>query len=164
VDKLVEIMELMMDERKPEHIICAVRGGPESRATVTYAIDLALEHHARLTFLHILDVEFLDYATIGPVGVIYKELVEMGTFAMLILCDRAQRRGVTQVDYLVREGNIRKQLYQFAIETHAKVMVMGKPIRSPGTNVFKLNDFETFVSELEVEGNLQIVQVGPSPG
>ncbi len=152
-----------MNEKKPKHIICAVRGGPESRETVSRAIDLALQYEARLTFLHVLDAEFLEYATVGPLSVIYNELVEMGTFAMLILCDRAQRRGLEQVDYIVREGNIRKQLHQFAIETRAEMMVMGKPTRSPGRNVFKPDAFEVFVSELGAEGNIQILQVTPIP-
>jgi nucleotide-binding universal stress UspA family protein len=151
-----------MTPETPQHIICAVRGGPESRDTVTRAIELALESGARLTFFHVMDAEFLEHATIGPLSVVYHELVEMGTFAMLILCDRAQRRGVAQVDYIVREGNIRKQLHQFSIETRAKMMVMGRPTRSPGHNVFKIDEFETFVAELEQEGNLRIVQVTPS--
>ena len=95
-----------MTKEKPQHIICAVRGGPESRETVDKAIDLALMHGARLTFLHILDAEFLEYATIGPLSVVYRELNEMGTFTMLILCDRAERRGVERVDYVLPEGNI----------------------------------------------------------
>ena len=150
-----------MTENRPKHIICAVRGGPESRATVSHAIHMALETRVPLTFLHILDAEFLGYATIGPLSLVYEELVEMGTFAMLILCDRAQRRGVEQVDYIVREGNIRKQLIQFAVETKAEVMVMGKPTRSPGKNVIKPDEFEAFVKALEVEGNIQIIQVTP---
>jgi nucleotide-binding universal stress UspA family protein len=148
-----------MTTSQPRHIICAVRGGPESRETVMRAIDLALENNARLTFFHALDAEFLEYATVGPLSVVYQELIEMGKFAMLILCDRAQRRGVDKVDYDVREGNIRKQLRQFAIETQADVMVMGRPTRSPGRNVFKSEEFDDFTAELEREGNLRIVKV-----
>ena len=44
-----------MTEHKPRHIICAVRGGPEGRATVTHAIELALEAGARLTFFRVMD-------------------------------------------------------------------------------------------------------------
>jgi nucleotide-binding universal stress UspA family protein len=151
-----------MNIKQPKNIICAVRGGPESRDTVTRAIDLALESGAALTFFHVIDAEFLEYATIGPLSVVYTELVEMSRFAMLILCDRAQRRGVTQVDTIVREGNIRKQLHQFAVETHAEVMVIGQPIRSPGRNVFRATEVGTFVSELEQAGNLKVIQVTPS--
>jgi nucleotide-binding universal stress UspA family protein len=148
-----------MSERKPRHIICAVRGGPESRETVTKAIDLALEYGARLTFLHILDAEFLEYATIGPLSVVYHELNEMGTFTMLILSDRASRRGVERVDYVLPEGNILEGLIRYANETKAEMMVIGRPTRSPGRNVFKIAEFDQFVDTLEEEGGLTIVKV-----
>jgi nucleotide-binding universal stress UspA family protein len=142
-----------------KHIVCAVRGRLESRATVTRAVDLALDYHARLTFLHVIDAEFLEYATVAPLSVVYKELVEMARLAMLILCDRAQRRGVSEVNYLVLEGNIRKQLRQFAIDTHADLMIMGTPSSGPGKNAFKREALIQFIREMEHEGNLRIIQV-----
>jgi nucleotide-binding universal stress UspA family protein len=150
-----------MNKKNIRHVVCAVRGGPESRRTVSYAIDLALEHQAHLTFFHVLDAEFMGHATIGPLGVVYNELVEMGTFAMLILCDRAQRRGVEQSDFIVREGNVRTQLSQFVAETDAELFVIGKPTRSPGKNVIKLNEFENFIASLEAAGKLKIIAVPP---
>jgi nucleotide-binding universal stress UspA family protein len=147
---------------KLKHIVCAVRGGPESRDTVTHAIDLALETGARLTFFHVLDAEFLQHAMVGPLSVVYSELAEMGTFAMLILCDRARRRGVTQVDYIVREGNITRQLLQFAVETQAEALVMGRPTRSPGRNVFRVEQLEALGVELEHVGQIRVIQVTPA--
>lgn len=148
-----------MTEMKLRHIICAVRGGPESRETVTVAIDLALEYGARLTFLHVIDAEFLEYATIGPLSVVYSELNEMGTFTMLILTDRARRRGVKHVDYVLPDGSIREEITNYAIETKAELMVMGRPTRSPGRNVFKIANFDEFVAALEQEASLTIVKV-----
>jgi len=145
-----------------KHIVCAVRGRLESRSTVTRSIDLALEHQAKLTFLHVIDAEFLEYATVAPLSVVYKELVEMARFAMLILCDRAQRRGVSQVNYIVLEGNIRKQLRQFAIDTHADLMIMGAPSQSPGKSVFKQTELVQFMREVQRGGNLRIIQVTPT--
>ncbi len=142
-----------------KHIVCAVRGRPESRTTVTHAVDLAIETQARLTFLHVVDAEFLDHATVAPLSVVYKELVEMSRFAMLILCDRAQRRGVKEVNSIVLEGNIRKQLRKFAIDTQADLMIMGAPTPGPGKNVFKLKDLEQLIHEMEQEGNIRIIQV-----
>ncbi|MBC7222912.1 MAG: universal stress protein [Anaerolineae bacterium] len=149
----------MTELRRPKHIVCAVRGGPESRETVTRAVTLALEHGARLTFFHVMDAEFLEYATIGPLSVVHRELEEMGKFTMLILCDRARRRGVQQVDYEVREGNIRRQLLGFARETEADLMVMGCPRRSPGRNVFRPEEFPAFVTQMEEEGGFRVVTV-----
>ncbi len=81
----------------------------------------------------------------------------MARFAMLILCDRAQRRGVRNVDYIVMEGNIRKQLRQFAIDTHADLMIMGAPTPGPGKNMFKQEELKQFIHEMEQEGNLRIM-------
>ena len=147
-----------MSERIPRHIICAVRGGPESRETVTQAIDLALAYKARLTFLHVLDAAFLEYATIGPLSVVYRELNEMGTFTMLILVDRADRRGVEQVDYVLPEGDIREELTRYAIDTQAEMMVIGRPMRSPGRNVFKIANFDVFVDDLEQKAQIKIIK------
>jgi len=149
---------------EPPYILCPVRGAPESRATVSKAIDLALEMDARLVFFHVVDAEFLGSSGFGqPLGLIYSELTEMSEFMMLVLKDRAERRGVKQVDVVIREGNVRKQLRQAAIETHARVMVMGRPTRSPGSNVFKSGEFEEFVKELEEVGEIEIIMVTPQP-
>lgn len=143
-----------------KQILCAVRGGPESRDTVTRAVDMALETGAKLTFFHAMDAEFLGQAAIGrTLSGIYSELHEMGKFAMLILVDRAQRRGVENVDYIMREGSIRKQLRQIAIETKAEIMIVGRPTRSPTSNIFKLDEMETFADELAKEGDLKVVVV-----
>jgi nucleotide-binding universal stress UspA family protein len=152
-----------MTDHKPKHILCAVRGGQESRNTVIRAIDLALESEARLTFFHILDAEFLGAAslTMTPVRSIYQQLHEMGEFTMLILCDRATRRGVVRVDYKVQEGNIKQLLRQMAIETHADIMVMGRPVRGPGSNVFTKPDFDNFIQSLEIETDPHIIVVSP---
>ena len=143
-----------------KQILCAVRGGPESRETVTYAVDLALETGAKLSFFHAMDAEFLGQAAIArTLSGIYNELVEMGKFTMLILVDRAQRRGVENVDFIIREGNIRKQLMQIASETKAEIMIVGRPTRSPTTNVFKKGEIEAFADELAKEGDLKVVVV-----
>jgi nucleotide-binding universal stress UspA family protein len=152
-----------MTAQKLSQILCAVRGGPESRETVTYAIELALKENARLSFFHALDAEFLNHATIGPLSVVYQELVEMGKFTMLILCDRARRRGVAEVNYVVREGNIRRQLHLAAKETHAEVMVMGRPTRSPTQNVFKSDEMDKFSADLAEQGQLRLILVPELP-
>jgi len=150
-----------MSERV-EHIVCAVRGSPQSRATVTHAIDLALETGARLTFFYAVDVEFLARTTVrGPLSVVYRELTEMSEFTMLILKDRAQRRGVRQVDYLIREGNVRKQLLEFAAETRADVFVIGWPLRGPSRPTFTPEEFESFAAELERVAHPRLVRVPP---
>jgi nucleotide-binding universal stress UspA family protein len=152
-----------MTDQKPKYIICAVRGGQESRNTVIRAIDLALKYNARLTFYHILDAEFLGAAslTLTPMRSVYEQLHEMGEFTMMILCDRAARRGVERVDYKVMEGNIKQLLRQLAIDTHADILVMGRPVRSPGSNVFTKPAFDEFIQGLETDTDPHIIVVSP---
>jgi len=148
-----------MTHHEPPHIVCAVRGQPESRITVTYAIDLALEKRARLTFLHILDAEFLKKAPAGRLSTVYKELAGMGEFMMLILEDRARRRGVEQVDHVFREGQIKKQLRKFALETQADILVIGSPLVGHKGSLFNRKELEAFISEMSEKANLEVILV-----
>jgi nucleotide-binding universal stress UspA family protein len=145
------------------HIVCAVRGSPQSRETVTHAIDLALETGARLTFFYAVDVEFLARATSrGPLSVVYRELIEMSEFTMLILRDRAERRGVAQVDSVIREGDVRTQLLDLVHEVQPDLLILGWPLRGSGRPRFKPAEFKAFVGELEQEGKGR-VEVVPAP-
>jgi hypothetical protein len=83
----------------------------------------------------------------------------MGKFSMLILFDRAQRRGVKKVDYLFCKGNFFEQLHLLAIETGAEVMVLGRPVRGMGRRVFTPAKFDSFVESLEQETGIHIVQI-----
>ena len=143
------------------YILCLVRGGKESKDTVTKAIDLALEMDARLVFFHVIDAEFLNQSMMGTrLKSVYQALYEMADFAMDILKDRAERRGVKDVESIIREGNIVKQLRQAAIETHAKILVIGRPIRSPGSNVFQDSELLNFADELAEVGEVEVLVVG----
>jgi nucleotide-binding universal stress UspA family protein len=147
---------------KVRHIVCAVRGSPQSRATVTRAIDLALAHDARLTFAYAVDVEFLAHMMMGGrVRVVYRELVEMSEFTMLILEDRARRRGVTRVDSVIREGDVCKQLTGLVREMQPDLVILGRPVRGTGQPRFKPAELEAFITELELAGAR--VEVVPGP-
>ena len=150
-----------MTEYKRKHILCAVRGQPKSRGTATRAIDLALEHDARLTFVWVIDIQFLSQAapTMSPISVIYNQLQEMGEFSMLILCDRAERRGVKQVDYMIRKGGIADELLQIALESRADMMVLGRPVRELGQSIFTPDRFAKFVKEVEQKAGLEVIEV-----
>jgi RNase H-fold protein (predicted Holliday junction resolvase) len=63
------------------------------------------------------------------------------------------------VDYIIREGNVRKQLIQIAIETKAEVMIVGRPTRGPTSNIFKMNEMEAFANELAEQGALKVITV-----
>lgn len=75
---------------------------------------------------------------------VYKQMREMSEFAMLILCDRAKRRGVERVDYQILEGRLVEQIRSFLPELRPDILVIGKPIHtgasSSGTQAHELKD------------------------
>jgi len=147
------------------HIICAVRGIPKSRETVTKAIDLALEHKARLTFVHVaqVDLEFLGSIplSLNPLRAVQKQMHDLSTFTMVVLCDRAQRRGVQDVDYIVQQGGqIFQQLLLILKETRPNLLVIGKPIgESADISMFKAEELSSFIADVEQNLHIPVVPV-----
>jgi nucleotide-binding universal stress UspA family protein len=142
-------------------IICAVRGIPESRKAVTKAIDLALEHDAKLIFCFVIDVEFIGQSapTLTTLGAAYEQLENLGEFSMIILTDRAKRRGVEDVEYLIRKGELSAQLFQVVKETEADILVIGRPVPQRSRGVFTPADFDAFIEKIEAETGVQVIQV-----
>lgn len=150
-----------MSDQAVKHIICAIRGQPESRETASRAIDLALDHHAKLTFCLVIMAEFLGKAspTLTPLSAAYRQLEDMGKFSLLILVDRAKRRGVKEVDFLIRKGDIQQQLRRLVSEIDAEIIVLGRPVRNIGKSIFTPQEFDRFIERLEEENGIQVVEV-----
>jgi nucleotide-binding universal stress UspA family protein len=140
-----------------QHIICAVRGGPESQVTANNATDLALKAEAKLTFFHIVDPGCLDCGDIARSSAAYREYLEKAESAMHILRAQAQQRGVTHVDLILREGDTRQELCQLAVETDAELMVLGHPSSDSERSVFSQHEFHEFLAELDFGGDLRTV-------
>ena len=144
------------------HIICAVRGVPKSRETATRAIDLALENKARLTFVHVTNLEFLGPATpiMTPVGSVQKQLQDLSEFTMMVLCDRAARRGVNESDYIVRTGQFYPQLRQVLSEIQPDMLVIGQPIGRPADSDSLIPDeLSSFIEDIEQNLKIQVIPV-----
>jgi nucleotide-binding universal stress UspA family protein len=154
----------MSKEITPKTIVCAVRGQPVSRRTVTRAIDLALEHNARLIFMLVVAAEFMGQVTPAMVSLraVYEQLWDLGEFTMLILCDRAERRGVEQVEWIIRKGDIREQIVDYVKEIHPDVLVLGLPLPDFSRSVFTPDEFDEFVRRIEKEVGIEVVQVRPA--
>jgi len=57
------------------------------------------------------------------------------------------------------EGDIKRQLRQFAMDTHADLMILGSPSSGTLKTTFSGEEIIRFIRELEREGNLRIIQV-----
>lgn len=149
----------MMTDNHVTHIICAVRGIPQSRETVTYAIQLAVEHQARLTFVHVNDAGFMAAAspTLTSLATVYKQMRDMSEFTLQILCDRASRRGVEQVDYSILEGRLLVQIRTLLLEVLPDILVIGKPVtKAASESGVEPDELEDFIQEIKDHTNIAV--------
>lgn len=144
--------------RRPR-IVCAARGGKGSRPAVNRAIQLAREQEADLTFLFVIDAEFLCHAMIGPPSVVYQQLRDMGEFVMATLKARAAEQGVA-ADYAVRDGEVREQIRLYVEQNDVDVLVMGRPLQETDAATFDAGTVSNFAAALEHEYGIQVVLVG----
>lgn len=146
-----------------EHIICAVRGGPASQETADSAIDLALDTQARLTFFHVVDPGCLDCGDLATSSAAYRQYLEQAESVLRTLAVRAQDRGVIQVEVMLREGDTRQELRKLAVETEAKLLVLGHPRPTSDRSLFGTGEFHRFLAELDFGGELRTIQVRLPP-
>ena len=60
-----------------------------------------------------------------PLKIVYKQLHDLGEFTILSLKDQAKLRGVADVNYLVREGNVREQLRKIILGLCPDMLIKG---------------------------------------
>jgi hypothetical protein len=123
---------------------------------------MALEHQARLTFLHVNNADFLVSAgpTLASLAKVKKQIHSLSEFTMTVLCDRAERRGVKNVDYIVRDGQILTQIRAILLELNPDFLVLGKPVETKGTpSAFKTADYDVFIDEIKSSLKITVVPV-----
>jgi len=134
-----------MNSETPKHIVCAARGGRRIQPSVNRAIELACETRARLTFLYVLDVEFMKHTTRGRTDLVYEELDKLGEFMMLRLCEYAHAGGCAHADYAIRHGKIREEIVAYLEEVHPDLLVLGRPGREGDEEAPPAFESETIV-------------------
>ena len=112
-------------------ILCPTRGGKSSIPNQEWAIDLAKEREARLIFLYVTDVRFLDHMSSPLLVDVSHELDEMGRFLLAMAQDRAQQADI-DAEILVREGVFRDALAEVIQEKQVDTVVIGKSTRGTG--------------------------------
>ena len=112
-------------------VLFPTRGGPASYPNRDRVIALAKEEEARLIFMYVADVRFLNLV-MSPVLVdIEAEIEEMGEFMLAMAQERASEESV-EADIIVRRGIFREALTTTIDETGADVVVLGAPIEGTG--------------------------------
>jgi len=137
-------------------IVCAIRGGPGSRATIANAIDLARESGEPLVFVYVVDLEFLSRTGISRVRTISEEMHQMGEFILLAAQTQAAEQGVT-AQGVVRHGNVREEIAELCQDIGATTCVMGRPQAGQESNVFTADMLEQFGVFTEEQVGVRVV-------
>lgn len=112
-------------------ILCPTRGGKSSVPNQEWAIRLAKERNARLIFLYVSNVSFLDNLASPLLVDIAHELDEMGEFLLAMAQDRARQAGL-EADIRVRQGVFREALAEVIREEDVDTVVIGASAEETG--------------------------------
>ena len=75
---------------------------------------------------------------------------EMSTFILIVLCDRARRRGVEQVDYQVMDGRFLAQIKALLYELQPDILVIGRPIGTDSaSSSLPQEELEQMIAEIQ---------------
>jgi len=137
-------------------IVCAVRGGPASQATIARAIALARETGLPLHFLYVVNLDFLAQTPTSRVHTISQEMHQMGDFILLMAQETAARQGIIAKE-VVRHGNVGEELIGLCHELEADYLVLGKPKVEREDAVFTQDLLHAFVARIEEQTGATVV-------
>lgn len=139
-------------------IICAIRGGPSSNPTIERAISLAKEEDLALTFIYVVNLDFLTHTTSSRVHTIERELQHMGEFILLNAQAKAEKLDV-QAEGIVRRGSLADEIIELSHELEATYVVLGQTKGREEIDTFTHDRFGKFVERIEDEGNVKAILV-----
>jgi nucleotide-binding universal stress UspA family protein len=137
-------------------IVCAVRGGPASQPTLDRAIALAKETGLPLSFLYVVNLDFLDRTQSSRVQTISRELEQMGEFILLTAQTRAAAQGV-EAGGVVRHGDVEHEISQLCHELRAEYLVIGQPKFHLEETLFTRDLLSAFIQRVEDQTGAKVV-------
>jgi nucleotide-binding universal stress UspA family protein len=149
----------MTHEEEQMHIVCAARGGRRIQPSVNRAIEIACENRAWLTFLYILDVEFLKSTTVGHTEMVFEELDKLGEFMMIRLCEYANERGCVKADYAIRHGEVPEEIQAYLLKIRPDLLVLGRPqedVDEGGPSAFESDGIVQFADDITEKTGVRV--------
>jgi nucleotide-binding universal stress UspA family protein len=137
-------------------IVCAVRGGPDSRPTIEKAIELAKESGLALYFLYVVNIDFLDHTIRSRVQTISQQMQQMGEFILLTAQATASEKGI-EAQGIVRHGNVTHEISALCHEIKADYLVIGRPKFHLEDNLFTETLQDEFIQRIEEQTGARVV-------
>jgi hypothetical protein len=136
-------------------IVCAIRGGSDSRATIEHSIQLALETGLPLYFLNIINLDFL-MRTSSRLALITEEMRQLGEFILLTARNKAITHGAI-AEGVIRQGNVREEISQLSNELAANFVVLGRPRGISDIDIFTQERFQLLFQYIERHSQAKVI-------
>lgn len=137
-------------------IVCAIRGGPASQATIEKSIELAQESGQAIYFLYVVNLDFLSRSTSSKTERIHRDIKEMGEFILLDAREKAHQQGA-QAEMVIKDGQVGEQIIDLTQELDAQYIVLGKPVHDNENNLFSRKKYQDFVDHLSQETQADVI-------
>jgi nucleotide-binding universal stress UspA family protein len=137
-------------------IVCAVRGGPESKPTINKSIELAKLNDLTVHFLYVVDLDFLSHSSSSRVATITSEMEQMGEFILLVAREKAESQDIA-AEGTVRHGEVREEIISYCREVQADYVILGQPQTRREENVFTRDLLQEFIERVEQESGAKVV-------
>lgn len=108
-------------------ILYTTRGGQTSYQNQDAVIKLAREEKAKLIFLYVSNVQFLEKCGhVSHTRVVEEELEDLGEFLLAMACERAEKAG-WKAEAIVRQGVFLEAVNEVIREHQVDTFVIGAP-------------------------------------
>ena len=138
-------------------ILFPTRGGQTSYPNQDAVIALAKEWNAKLIFLYISNVHFLEkLGHVRHTTVVQDELEDMGEFLLVMACERAEKAG-WKAKMIVRQGSFMEAVHDVISEHQVDTFVIGAP---GSTHAVTTTDFlQSLIQEIREAHHLEVLVV-----
>jgi nucleotide-binding universal stress UspA family protein len=137
-------------------ILCAIRGGPRSQATVVHAVALAKQTKLPLHFLYVVNLDFLARTISSRTRTISEQMHLMGESILLAAQAQAEKEGIT-AETVVRQGDVGGQIVEVCHELGVDYLVLGRPQTQEEENVFTQAQIREFTERLQEQTGAKVV-------
>lgn len=137
-------------------ILCAIRGGPSSRPTITTSIQLAQETGEIIYFLYVVNLDFLTHSSSSKTNHISQELHDMGEFILLSAQEQADQAGV-QAEGVIREGRVVEEIITFCEERKPLYVILGRPEEEGEDNLLSMERLQIFADRIKEASQAQVI-------
>jgi len=138
-------------------ILYPTRGGQTSYLNQDAVIKLAREGKAKLIFLYVSDVQFLEkLGYVRYTRVVEEELEDLGEFLLTMACERAGNAG-WKAEAVVRQGVFLEAVNEVIQEHQVDILVIGAP---GSTHAVTTMDFlQNLIQEIKDTHQIEVLVI-----